>query len=460
MENLICSICGWKTESPRGLSYHITFKHIRKKEISSLEEYYILYLMEGSSNPDGKCLHCGKQTRFISIRWGYAKHCGIECGNNDESVKKIKSENTKKALLEKYGVENPGQMIDHMDKVRKTRKERYGDENYVNPEKAMETNLRNHNGIFNTATDEYKEKCKKTCLEKYGVEHHTQSDVVKNRNKVTCLEIYGVEYPTQNEDIKEKIKQTNLERYGGTFMGSEILAEKAKKTNLEKYGTEYPTQNKEIREKTKQTNLERYGSYYILQNKNILQRLYGVDNINQLDWVVEKQKASRQETLRTRYQVENVSQLQWVQEIIKKNNLEKYGVERPMHNRYFYDKCLGAQSRTQYKLIKYELPNGNIVKYQSKMELAFIEDCVKNGIEIENGDKLPYYDNSGKKHYYFVDFKIKEDNKYRLVEIKGTTPWYYKSIESGILLNKTLAAQAYSEKKGYLPFRMELDYGK
>ena len=482
MENLICSICNWKSKSLRSLSNHIARKHIKKNEIESLEKYYILYLMEGNGKPDGKCLHCGNQTRYISFRYGYRRHCGHECGNNDELVRKLKSENMKKALLEKYGVENPGQMSGHMDKVRKTRKERYGDENYVNPKKAVETNLKNHNGIFSSATDDYKEKYKKTCLEKYGVEHHTQSDIVKNNYKKTCLEKYGVENSSQNESIKQKTLNTSNERYGGTLHGSEIISKKIKKTNIEKYGVEFPTQNKEIQEKTKQTNLERYGSYYIVQNKNILQKLYGVDDINQLDWVVEKQKKNRQETLRTKYQVENVSQLQWVQDTIKKNNLErygvessnqlesvknkskatcleKYGVEYSMQDRQVHDKCMSSNRRKAYKLRKYKLPNGNTVKYQSKMELAYIEDCVKNNIEIENGDKLPYYDNDGKKHYYFVDFKIKEDDKYRLVEIKGTTIWYYESIESGILLNKTLAAQAYSEEKGYLPFRMEINYG-
>jgi len=460
MENLICNICNWKAKSLRSLSSHVANKHIKKKEIESLEKYYILYLMEGNSNPTGKCLCCGEQTKFISFRYGYGRHCNFKCGANSEVVKKLKSENTKKALFEKYGVINPGQMVGHMDKVRKTRKELYGDENYVNPKKAMETNLKNHNGIFNTATEEYKEKCKKTCLEKYGVEHHTQADVVKERNKMTCLEIYGTEYPTQNKDVKQKKLNTSNERYGGTLHGSEIISKKIKETNLERYGVEFPTQNKDIQEKTKQTNLERYGSYYIVQNKNILQRLYGVDDINQLDWVVEKQKANRQETLRTKYQVENVSQLQWVQDTIKRNNLERYGVENPMQTKYFFDKCMSSQSRTSYRLRKHKLPNGKIIKYQSKMELAFIEDCVKNNIEIQNGDRLPYYDDNGKKHYYFVDFKIKEDDKYRLVEIKGTTVWYYESIESGILLNKTLAAQVYSEKKGYLPFKMEINYGK
>jgi hypothetical protein len=502
MENLICQLCGYKSSNWVGFSNHIKYKHVKKNEINSLEEYYQTYLMINSNNPIGNCLYCGKRTKFISISKGYARHCNHECSCKNEEIRKIKYENMKTALIEKYGVDNAGKIYGYSDKVKKTKKERYGDENYNNPIKNKETNLKNHNGKHSTGTIEYKEKYKKTVKEKYGVEHHTQSDIVKEHNKSTCRERYGVDYAQQNKEIKQKGLDTNQERYGGVLHGSNILSKKIKETMVERYGVEYSQQNKDIQEKTKKTNLERYGWYYTLQNRNILQRLYGVNDINELDWVVNKQKEKRKETLSNKYQVENISQLQWVQDIIKKHNIEKYGVEsttqlewvkdkmkstcfekygvenftqsdeykqiniekygveHPMQNEEFRNKVFQSQSRKSYRVKDYILPNGDIIKYQSKMELAFIEDCINCGIEIQNGDKIPYYDNNGKKHYYFVDFKIKEDNKYRLVEIKGTTKWYYESIESGILINKVIAAQQYSEEKGYLPFKIEINYEK
>jgi predicted RecB family nuclease len=127
-----------------------------------------------------------------------------------------------------------------------------------------------------------------------------------------------------------------------------------------------------------------------------------------------------------------------------------------MQHKEFFDKCMESQ-RNSYRAKKYILADNRIIHYQSKLELAYIEYCEHNNIWIDNGDRIPYYDNNGKKHMYFVDFKIKEGDKYRLVEIKGTTKWYYKSIESGILLNKIEAAQKYSNSKEYLPFKMIID---
>jgi hypothetical protein len=56
------------------------------------------------------------------------------------------------------------------------------------------------------------------------------------------------------------------------------------------------------------------------------------------------------------------------------------------------------------------------------------------------------------------NFKIKEGNLYRLIEIKGTNHWYFESLKNGILELKTIAAQKYSHDHGYLPFKMELNY--
>ena len=73
--------------------------------------------------------------------------------------------------------------------MKKTKLEKYGDENYVNPE-----------------------KCKQTCLEKYGVDNASKAEFVINKIKQTNLEKYGVEWSWMNEGVKDKIKQTNIEK--------------------------------------------------------------------------------------------------------------------------------------------------------------------------------------------------------------------------------------------------------
>lgn len=171
----------------------------------------------------------------------------------------------------------------------------------------------------------------------------------------------------------------------------------------------------------------------------------------------------RNKTIWDKYQVKNISQLKWVTAKSKKTFiatcLKRYGVENPMHISNILSKNHAAHSGA-YKLQSLILPDGNIIEYQSKMELKYINDCIDNNIEIKNGDKIPYFDNNNKKHYYYIDFKIKEGDKYRLIEIKGTTHWYYESLKNGILSAKILAAQKHSKKSNYLPFKMLLNYGK
>lgn len=126
-----------------------------------------------------------------------------------EESKRRMVENHKKAMMEKYGVDNPAKLKEVQQKMRKTSKERYGSETY-------------------TQSDEYKEKRakieekkRKTCIEKYGVPVSSQAESVKERNKRTCIQRYGVdsftktkEFQERQEEIQYKLKKTCLERYG------------------------------------------------------------------------------------------------------------------------------------------------------------------------------------------------------------------------------------------------------
>ena len=116
-----------------------------------------------------------------------------------------------------------------------------------------------------------------------------------------------------------------------------------------------------------------------------------------------------------------------------------------------------ARPTNMFQLKNFETPAGYILNYQSIQELNFIKQCIKCNIEIMNGDRIPYYTEDGKLHYYFVDFKIKVGNQYQLVEIKGTHKWYYESLQNGILKAKINAAAKYSADNNYLPYRFILD---
>lgn len=60
-------------------------------------------------------------------------------------------------------------------------------------------------------------------------------------------------------------------------------------------------------------------------------------------------------------------------------------------------------------------------------------------------------------HKYFVDFKIKENNKWKLIEIKSTHNWFYNDIKSGKLESKFNSAIEYSKNNNYLEYVFILD---
>ena len=71
-------------------------------------------------------------------------------------------------------------------KIKQTKFEKYGDENYCNIEKA-----------------------RKTRIEKYGCFFNN-----REKAKITNKEKYGVEYPGQIESGKIKARKTRIEKYG------------------------------------------------------------------------------------------------------------------------------------------------------------------------------------------------------------------------------------------------------
>jgi very-short-patch-repair endonuclease len=145
-------------------------------------------------------------------------------------------ERRKKTNLEKYGVDNPLKNEKIKEKVRNTMKKKYNEE-------------------YPILVKEFKDKMKKTIMEKYGVNHPLKSDEIKLKVKNKWKN------KTKNEKIilkNKKIKSwSNL-----SDKKKKEIDDKRKKTNLEKYGNEYVIQNKEIKNKI----------------KNILKNKYNVEN--------------------------------------------------------------------------------------------------------------------------------------------------------------------------------------
>lgn len=139
------------------------------------------------------CKNCGKP--FKVKRYYYGKHftnsnaicCCRKCGY--EYAKK----NREITCLERYGIKNVTAF--GTERHKKAIIEKYGVEN-----------------VFQS--DEIKEKIKQTNLTRYGVEYAMQSEEIKAKSKETCLEKYGVESTGSVKEIKEKAYETCLKRYG------------------------------------------------------------------------------------------------------------------------------------------------------------------------------------------------------------------------------------------------------
>jgi hypothetical protein len=222
----ICEVCR-KTyfSKNNGLCHHISKCHDKK-------EYYDKWLKDEN---EGLCKICGASTVFSGFRSdrGYEKCC---CKKHlAEYLYQISVESN----LEKYGVENRYQREDIKEKSKQTKKERYGNEYYLNRDKAKQTCLE-HFGVENPLkSPKIILKIKQTVKEKYGVENVFQSEKIKEKCKQTSLKHFGVEYPSQNSEIHLKQQKSGfkLKQFKNTniyYRGSYEL------DFLNKYYDKYP----------------------------------------------------------------------------------------------------------------------------------------------------------------------------------------------------------------------------
>jgi hypothetical protein len=107
------------------------------KSESSFKEKIWFYFKNLTQKP--KCQSCNTEVKF-SERFdrGYNQFCSLECANNSGLlINKIKESN-----LKKHGVEFYTQHKDFIKKRDKTKIESYGDKNYNNTEKMLQTKLK------------------------------------------------------------------------------------------------------------------------------------------------------------------------------------------------------------------------------------------------------------------------------------------------------------------------------
>lgn len=148
----------------------------------SFKEKIYFYFHKLKDRP--KCKTCNGEIKFRErFDDPYGDFCSLDCINNN---KQEMIERQKKTFNKKYGVDFYPQHKDFVKKQKQTKLEKYGDENFVNFEKAKKTKLERY-GDENYINIE---KAKKTNLEKYGVENYAKSKQFSNTINQKFKKIY------------------------------------------------------------------------------------------------------------------------------------------------------------------------------------------------------------------------------------------------------------------------------
>ena len=204
------------------LGYNVNTKELNTIKVEDLSKWSCVKVIV-------KCDSCGTE-KELKIRDYY-----LSFKYNKYHCRKCSNETYKKTMLEKYGVENGFQLKEIKEKSNNTKLELYGDKNYNNREKSIET-----------------------CITKYGVGNPNKNSEIKEKSNNTCLKKYGFKSASKNEKVKEKAKNTNLERWNNICtLHSEKQIDKIKQIFIDKYGVDNPMKNLEIFLKSQKTGLRR-----------------------------------------------------------------------------------------------------------------------------------------------------------------------------------------------------------
>jgi hypothetical protein len=201
-----------------------------------------------NSREDRECLYCKNK---FSIRKKEKKQiCSEECRKKWASLpENIESRiiASKEAVKEKFGVENVFQLDSTKDKLKNTKLEKYGDENYNNPNKMLETK-----------SDKYGEN--------WGKEWYKNMSNEMKKN-------FGVEHPLQTQVFLDKLNKTNLDKYGFKWnMQNESIRQNYNNSIKEKYGVDNISQLEEIKQKKKDTSLKNFGVTHHLKDYDLFQK--------------------------------------------------------------------------------------------------------------------------------------------------------------------------------------------
>lgn len=164
-----------------------------------------------------------------------AKQTKINNWGSWENYIDYQQQTSKRTKLERYDDEN----YNNQEKIKQTKLERHGDENYNNKEQIRDTQFALYGGYaFND-----KEKYEATMLKNHNCRHNWSSDDPKLNGRETMYKNAGSK-EQHYKNVLMKGRQTRLELYGDEFYSN---TEQAQKTMLEKFGVPYYMMTSEFR---------------------------------------------------------------------------------------------------------------------------------------------------------------------------------------------------------------------
>ena len=307
---------------------HYCNKRINVNKLSDSEKNYILQRFDDSESIHEtlyrlkygievrpKCFTCGGKVKFYGKKsYGFGKYCSKECKSHGEVGKLIKQ----------------------------TKLLKYGDQNYVNSEKA-----------------------KHTCLVKYGVESVFQLDINIQKAKVTSKTL----------DVKEKIKQTCLTRYGvENPLNQQYVKEKAQANS----------KSKEVIDKIKQTWIDKTPDE-LESIKNKRKTAYNKKTDLEKQVIIQHRK----ETCIKKY---NCSTGFGSHKTIE-TNIRKYGVENPAKSSIIREKLSNiiSSEQVQTKIINTKRKNHTFnTSKQEDESYAILKEYYPNVITQYKDDRYPF----------------------------------------------------------------------
>lgn len=172
-------------ENPKGrclprfirANFPIEYEEISKLPGEKFSEKIYRYF-----HPDIKniCIVCGAPTKFKTLEIGFARTCCVACAAKDPQ---------------------------RIFKSKQTCFDRYGDANYNNRARFLETMTGQEWGFKKQSTHD-------TIRERYGVENISQRDDIKRKKEETCLRNYGVSNALKLDRVREAGKAAMIKKYG------------------------------------------------------------------------------------------------------------------------------------------------------------------------------------------------------------------------------------------------------